>query len=158
MSSETSSVALSSTYRAATSKCWFRNWERNQGRLPFTPSIRVEILGVNIQCSSLSKRKLEKSEDVLVSIGKFKRKRKNAAIKPIAYNFWNVSNGTVCIISFSIQNFRVFRVNRKRPWFRFFLGEEITAISTKLWNKLKLAMCEYKVIQMHRAYVRLICR
>ena len=57
------------------------------GRLPFTPSIRVEILVVNIQCSSLSKRKLEKSEDVLVSIGKFKRKRKNAAIKPIAYNF-----------------------------------------------------------------------
>ena len=64
-------------------------------------------LVVNIQCSSLSKRKLEKSEDVLVSIGKFKRKRKNAAIKPIAYNFWNVSNGTVCIISFSNQNFRV---------------------------------------------------
>jgi len=40
------------------------------------------------------------SEDVLLSIGKFKRKRKNAAIKPI-----------VCIISFSNQNFRVFRVN-----------------------------------------------
>ena len=58
-----------------------------QGRLPFTPSIRVEILVVNIQCSSLSKRKLEKSEDVLVSIGKFKRKGKNATIKPIAYNF-----------------------------------------------------------------------
>ena len=59
----------------------------NQGRLPFTSSIRVEILVVNIQCSSLSKRKLEKSEDVVVSIGKFKRKRQNAAIKPIAYNF-----------------------------------------------------------------------
>ena len=61
----------------------------NLGHLPFTvtPSIRVEILGVNIQCSSLSKRKLEKSEDVRVSIGKFKRKRKNAVIKPTAYNF-----------------------------------------------------------------------
>ena len=51
------------------------------------------------------------SEDVLLSIGMFKRKTKNAAIKPIAYNFCNVSNGTVCIISFSNQNFRVFRVN-----------------------------------------------
>ena len=59
----------------------------NRGRLPFTPSIRVEILGVNTQCCSLSKRKLKKSEDVLVSIGKFKRKRQNASIKPIAYNF-----------------------------------------------------------------------
>ena len=71
------------------------NYERDcheivsiQRRLPFTPSIRVEILGVNIQCCSLSKRKLKKSEDVIVSIGKFKRKRKNASIiQPIAYNF-----------------------------------------------------------------------
>ena len=83
----------------------------NQGRLPFTPSIRVEILGVNIQCY----RKMGRSENVLESIGKFKRKRKNALIKSIAYNFWNVSNGMVCTISFSNQNFRVFRVNGKRP-------------------------------------------
>ena len=46
------------------------------GRLPFTPFIRVEIFGVNIQCSSLSKRKMKKSENVLVSIAKFKKKRK----------------------------------------------------------------------------------
>ena len=58
-----------------------------QGRLPFTPSIRVEILGVNIQCCSFSKRKMGRSENVLASIGKFKRKRKNALIKSIAYNF-----------------------------------------------------------------------
>ena len=58
----------------------YRHWR-------FTPSIRVEILGVNIQCSSFSKRKMVRSENVLVSIGKFKRKRKNALIKSIAYNF-----------------------------------------------------------------------
>ena len=88
---------------------------RNQGRLPFTPFIRVEILAVNIQCCSFSKRKMVRSENVLVSTGKFKRKRKNALIKSIAYNIWNVSNGMVCTISFSNQNFQVFRVNGKRP-------------------------------------------
>ena len=90
---------------------------KDQGRLPFTPSIRVEILGVNIQCCRFSKCKMGRSENVLASIGKFKRKRKNALIKSIAYYFWNVSNGMVCTISFSIQNFRVFRVNGKRPRF-----------------------------------------
>ena len=60
---------------------------KDQGRLPFTPSIRVEILGVNIQCCRFSKRKMGRSENVLASIGKFKRKRKNALIKSIAYNF-----------------------------------------------------------------------
>ena len=92
------------------------SWWTQLERLPFTPSIRVENLGVNIQCCSFSKRKMVRSENVLVSIGKFKRKRKNALIKSIAYNFWNVSNGMVCTISFSNQSFRVFRVNGKRPW------------------------------------------
>ena len=87
----------------------------DQGHLPFTPSIWVEILGVNIQCSSFSKRKMVRSENVLASIGKFKRKRKNALIKSIAYSFWNVSNGMVCTISFSNQNLWVFCVNGKRP-------------------------------------------
>jgi len=73
------------------------------------------MLGVNIQCFSFSKRKFRRSENVSLSIGKFKRKRKNALIKSIAYNFWNVSNGMVCTISFCNQNFRVFRVNGKRP-------------------------------------------
>ena len=86
------------------------------GRLPFTPSIRVEILRVNIQCCSLSKRKMEKSQNVPVSIGKFKKKRKNVLIKLVAYNFLNVSSGMVCTISISNQNFWVFRVNGKRPW------------------------------------------
>ena len=53
----------------------------------FTPSIGVEILGVNIQCCSFSRRKIGRSENVLVSIGNCKRKRKNALIKSIAYNF-----------------------------------------------------------------------
>ena len=53
---------------------------------------------------------------IIVSIGKFKKKRKNALIKSTAYSFWNVSNGMVCTISFSNQNSRVFRVNGKRPW------------------------------------------
>ena len=57
------------------------------GRFPFTPSIRVEILGVNIQCCSLFKRTMGRPKNVLVSIGKFKRKGKNALIKSIAYNF-----------------------------------------------------------------------
>ena len=70
------------------------------GHLPFTPSIRVEILGVNIQCCSFSKCKMGRSENVLVSIGKFKRKRKNASINSIAYNFWNVSNGLVLYVPF----------------------------------------------------------
>jgi len=43
-----------------------------QGRLSFTSSIRVEILGENI---------------VLVSIGKFTKKTNNALIKPVVYNF-----------------------------------------------------------------------
>ena len=66
-----------------------RFWSRlvDLGRLPFTPSIRVEILGVNIQCCRFSKRKMGRSENVLASIGKFKRKRKNALIKSIAYKF-----------------------------------------------------------------------
>ena len=62
--------------------------ERFFPKKPFTPCIRVEILGVNIQCCSFSKRKMVRSENVLVSIiGKFKRKRKNALIKSIAHNF-----------------------------------------------------------------------
>ena len=86
-----------------------------KGLLPFTPSIRVEILRVNIQCCSLSKRKMGKSQNVPVSIGKFKKKRKNVLIKLVAYNFLNVSSGMVCTISICNQNFRVFRVNGKRP-------------------------------------------
>ena len=88
---------------------------RDMGRLPFTSSIRVEILGVNIQCWSLSKRKTEISQNVLVSIRKFTKNRKNALIKPVVYNLWNVSNGMVCTISFSNQNFQAFRVNGKCP-------------------------------------------
>ena len=57
------------------------------GAFTITPSIQVESLGVNIQCCSFSKRKMGRSEYVLVSIGKFKRKRKNALIKSTAYNF-----------------------------------------------------------------------
>ena len=56
-----------------------------------------------------------RSENVLLSIAQFKQKRKNALIKSIAYNFRNVSNGMVCTISFSNQNFRHFCVNGKRP-------------------------------------------
>ena len=56
-------------------------------RLPFPPSIRVEILGVNIQCCSFSKRKMGRLENVLLSIGKFKRNRKYSLIKTIAYHF-----------------------------------------------------------------------
>ena len=41
----------------------FLDFLRDQGRLPFTSSIRVEILGVNIQCWSLSKRKTEISQN-----------------------------------------------------------------------------------------------
>ena len=44
-----------------------------------------------------------------------KEKKKNPLIKPICYNFWNVSNGMVRTILFSNQNFLVFRVNGKRP-------------------------------------------
>ena len=36
------------------------------GRLPFTRFIRVEILGVNIQCYILSKCKMDKSQNVPV--------------------------------------------------------------------------------------------
>ena len=36
----------------------------------------MEILSVNIQCCSFSKRKMEKSENVLVSNGKLKKKEK----------------------------------------------------------------------------------
>jgi len=56
---------------------------REQGRLPFTPPMRVEILGVNIQCSSLSKRKLEKSEYVLVESSKGKEKMQRLSREPI---------------------------------------------------------------------------
>ena len=59
------------------------------GRLSFTSSIRVEILGVNIQCCSFSKRKMGKTENVLLSIGKLKRKRKNALINLIAYGMYH---------------------------------------------------------------------
>ena len=45
----------------------------------------MEILGVNIQCCSLLKRKLEKSEYVVVAVGKFKSKRKNASINASIY-------------------------------------------------------------------------
>ena len=57
------------------------------GRLPFTSSIQLEILGLNIRYCSLSERKTEISQNVLVSIGKFGKKRKNTLIKPLAYNF-----------------------------------------------------------------------
>jgi len=57
------------------------------GRLPFTSSIQLEILGLNIRYCSLSERKTEISQNVLVSIGKFRKKRKNALIKPVAHNF-----------------------------------------------------------------------
>ena len=83
------------------------------GRLTFTPSIGVESLGLNIQYCSLSKRKMKKSENVLVSIRKFRRKRK----KPICYNFWNVSNGMVCNNLFCNHDVRVFCVNGKRALF-----------------------------------------
>jgi len=60
----------------------------DQGCFPFTLSIWVEILGENIQCCSLSKCKMEISQNVLVSIiGKYTKKRKNALIKPVTYNF-----------------------------------------------------------------------
>ena len=104
----------------------------------------MEVLVVNIQCCSLSKRKLEKSEDVLVSIGKFKRKRKNAAIKPIAHNFWNVSNGTVCIISFSNQKFRFFRANGKRPWTRL-LQNIVICQSKASGNKNYWSACHWQI-------------
>ena len=39
----------------------------------------------------------------------------SALIKPMTYNFWKVSNGMVCTISFSNQNFLDFRVNGKDP-------------------------------------------
>ena len=92
------------------------HWREELRHLPFTSSIRVEILGVNIQCWSLSKRKTEISQNVLVSIRKFTKKRKNALIKPVVFNLWNVSNGMACTISFSNQNFQAFRLNGKRPW------------------------------------------
>ena len=77
----------------------------------------MEILGVKIQCWSLSKRKTEISQTVPISLRKFTKKRKNALIKPVVYNLWNVSNGMVCTISFFNQNLKAFRVNGKRPWF-----------------------------------------
>ena len=73
----------------------------------------MEILGVNIQCCSLSTRKMDKSQNVLVSVGKLKHDRKSALIKPMSHNFWNVR--VFCIIWFSNQNFQVFRVNGKDP-------------------------------------------
>ena len=86
---------------------------------------------LHIQCCSLSKRKMEISQNVLVSIiiiVKFTKKRKNALIKPVAYNFRNVSNGLVCTLSCSNQNFQVFLVNGKRPRFLFSLKPTITII------------------------------
>ena len=85
-----------------------------QGHLPFTPSIRVEILGVNMQGCSFFKHKMEKSQNqnVLVSIGKLKKKKKTC-IEWIAYNAWNISNGMVCTISFSNQKFLRFSVKMK---------------------------------------------
>ena len=98
----------------------------------------MEILGVNIQYWRLSKRKMEKSKNVLESIGKLKKKRKCALIKSIAYNFWNVSNGMVCTISFSNQNFRVFRVNGKRLRGRLQprYHSKARSPSRQLWNDL----------------------
>ena len=62
----------------------------------------MEILGVNIQCCSLSKHEMEISQNALASIiEKFTKERKNALIKLLAYNFWNVSNGMVCTVLFS---------------------------------------------------------
>ena len=58
---------------------------------------------------------MNKSQNVLVSVGKLKNNRKSALIKSMAHNFWNVPNGMVCTIWFSNQNFRVFRVNGKDP-------------------------------------------
>ena len=101
----------------------------DQGCFPFALSIWVEILGENIQCCSLFKRKMEISQNVLVSIiGKYAKKRKNAPIKPVAYNFRNVSNGMVCTLSCSNQNFQVFLVNGKCPRFLFSLKPTITII------------------------------
>jgi len=56
--------------------------------VPFTSSFWVEILGVNIQCCSLSKHKMEISKNAQASIiEKFTKERKNALIKMLAYNF-----------------------------------------------------------------------
>ena len=86
---------------------------------------------LHIQCCSLSKCKMEISQNVLVSIiVKFTKKRKNALIKPVAYNFRNVSNGMVCTLSCSNQNFQVFLVNGKRPRFLFSLKPTITIIDS----------------------------
>lgn len=85
------------------------------GHLPFTQSIQVKILNVNIQCCSLSKHKINKSPNVLVCVGILINDRKSALIKPIAHNFWNFPHGMVCTI-FSNQNFRVFCVNGNGPW------------------------------------------
>ena len=58
---------------------------------PGAPTIYAIHPGGNFRCKysvlQLVETQIEKSEDVLVSIGKFKRKGKNASIKPIAYNF-----------------------------------------------------------------------
>ena len=104
------------------------------GALSITSSIRLEILGVNIQCWSLSKRKTEISQNVLVSIRKFTKKRKNALIKPVVYNLWNVSNGMVCTISFSNQNFQTFCVNGKRSWCPL---TDLTVACTNQWTLLR---------------------
>lgn len=48
----------------------------NQGRFPFTRSIRVEMVGSNIQYCSLSKYNVDKPQNVLVSVGKPRKNRK----------------------------------------------------------------------------------
>ena len=52
-------LALPSAYLTLQKR---KHKQGNLGRLAFVPSIRVEILGVNIQCCSFSKRKMGRSE------------------------------------------------------------------------------------------------
>lgn len=47
-----------------------------QGALPFKRPIRVEGLGVNIQSCSLSKFKMDKSQNVIESVEKLKYNKK----------------------------------------------------------------------------------
>ena len=90
------------------------------------PQIKIRVLTIyTIHLGGNFRCKYSVLQLVETQIGKIRRctsinwkgqkEKKSASIKPIAYNFWNVSNGMVCTISFSNQNFRVFRVNGKRP-------------------------------------------
>ena len=92
------------------------NLSGNTWRLPFTWSIRVEIIVLSIQYCRLSKRKMEKKRNqrnVLV-LESSKKKRKST---PIPKRFkW-----MVCTISFSNQNSNGFRVNGKCLLFFYFV-------------------------------------